>query len=294
MPNPNPTNSNGAQGSGGDVQLSEEAITNLLHHDPLSDTPVTMPEATPTPAPSAAPQPGQQPGQQPPQPGAQPIPGQQPQGASEIDQLRNTVADLQRQLASRPQPTGQPPQQQQPPQWAPPAYNVNLPPQLAAALFGEDPNARIQALQALLTAHAQTVHRMVREEYMGEFDNRFNSLPQQFHGMQQARDVARSVFEDFYGTYTQFNKPELYPVVAGVSRRLQAEQPGLFLGGWNARARDAVAQEVAKLLQWQLGEQPAPQVPPSGGKPPRTMPTGARPSAAVPQGQQKHIADMFD
>lgn len=294
----NQPNSTGAQSGGGEVQLSEEAITNLLHHDPLSSTPVPVPDAQPRPGQQQQPT-----GPQPPlhvqQPGQQPIPGQQPQPNQEMDQLRSTVADLQRQLAQRQAPN--PPSQGAPPEYKLPEYNVTLPQQLAMALFGEDPNQRVMALQALLTAHARTVHQTIRSEFMEEMGNRFKALPQHFQGMQEVREAARTVFEDFYGTYQQFNQPELYPFITSVSRRLQQQNPGLFVGGWNQRARDAIAAEAAKVLGWQLqapsnGQQgdPPPPPPQNGGRPPRTMPTGARPNAPQPTGQQKHIADMFD
>lgn len=241
------------------------------------------PQPTPTPAPAPAAQPGQQPqGQQPQPPAPSPTAAQPgaPQGAGQLTAeeaalLRRQVEDMRVQLQQANQPAGQgngqgQGQPSQAPQVQLPAhgYAFNIPPQTAALLTSENPQERIMATQALITGASQIVHQQVvtsiREELGGV-------IPHIVGVMIRQHAEERAVFEDFYGTFKELNRPELRALVKQTAASVLQEygQPA-----WSAQVRDVIGQRVKQIISGVL--------PPPAGM----LPTVAQPQPGAPAAQR--------
>lgn len=301
-----PSAGNSQQNSGGE-QLSDTEISALFRHDPLSTEPVnpermdaaeptgqvTTPVVTPTPTPTPV------------TPGGTPVQTQGQPAEPAVDPAQR-IAILEARLAALtsggedgqgqpqpPAPQGQPQPTQATEQdplglGALPPYMYQVPPQVVAALAHEDPNIRGQALAAWTAASLQQVHHGVRQELTKVIAKMREEVPLVIQTMLQYQNATQSIFQDFYGTYKEFDKPEFRQVILSVAQAVKAERPDLAQGGWNARFRDEVANRAAKVLNLQL----APRQ--QGGQPQKLSSTTSRPGTQQLNGQAKHIGDMFD
>jgi hypothetical protein len=268
----------------GSATMDQDALVNLFHHDPLSDTPASGPgEGTP---------PSQQPAgtTQSAAPGtSQPPQATQPTGdatAIELAALRQRYDALEQRVGQ-----AQPPQQsqvQQPQQQEQiPDYNFTIPPQITEALAHENPVIRGQALGAVIKATAQTVHRAVVAQVTQEIAKLRESVPQLAHGVVHSTQIQRTVYDDFYGKYPEYNNPAIYSVVANTLQTILREKPQYQAGGWTPQLRDEVAARLKTLIQVVQ-----PQAQP-GGTPPVVIGSGARPAAERLNGQDRQLADLF-
>jgi hypothetical protein len=83
------------------------------------------------------------------------------------------------------------------------------------------------------------------------------------------------VFHDFYGTYPQFNRPELRGVIESATRAVVAEERA---AAWSAALRDKIGARVVSILN---SVSPASQqAEPVGNSIPKPVPTA--PSARRP------------
>jgi len=227
------------------------------------------------------------------------VPSQQqhtehPQVSPEVAALQAELAQLRQQLQAN---QGQQPAQNgqngegsgEPPL---PDYNFTIPPQLLEMLDSEDPTQRQQGVAALAQGTAQEVHRAIRQE----MTQVFGGVPQMVQAIVGQMLEARQMFDDFYGTYQAFNKPELRPVIVQVAERLQA-QPQWQGVGWTSDFRDAVAKEAAQVLGISLAAPgAAPAAAASVASPPPSSVGGAGRPAVAPQtvnGLPVEVASVF-
>ena len=98
------------------------------------------------------------------------------------------------------------------------------------------------------TAFAQgtmnTVYKRVRNE-LAEFVSQ--ALPELIDSRTASVAETKRVEQDFYGTYPQFNKPELKPLIARIGAQVAAEL-GPNFQGWNEHFRDLVGSRALGLL----------------------------------------------
>ena len=276
--------SGGQTGDGGREILTEDAIRNLLHHDPLSEQSFASPEKPPKV--ETKPAVVTQPQQPQPQPQTVAQPGQATATAEEVAALRAQIAVYERQSQQRPQETQPQPKKEE---YQLPNYMMQMPQQLMQALASDDMGQRAQALTALLSVVSRTIHQTVRNEYLGEIQKMREAVPTSIREMTESQSNSRAVFQDFYTTYPMLNKAALYPAVAYTAGKLMQERPDLFAGGWNERAREALAERVSADLGIVIPKkngQAGPHIVNSGG---------SRPAQSKPLvGQERLIADLFD
>jgi hypothetical protein len=222
----------------------EQTFEDLLNFDPFAEAPEAPAPAPPAPAPAPAP----------PEPRATPAPDVDPGIPAEVPQaplepsgdvaLRAEVARLAGIVEgyTRAQPAVAP---AGPPQDDPfPTYDFTIPDPLMSAFASEDVNARKQGLAQFSKGLALGIHAMIRKEYRKAI---LDAVPAMIEQAMSGQTLMRQVFDDFYGTHKDLNRPELRPVVVEVAQRVW--HGGRYGRNWNAQMRDAVANEVRGILR---------------------------------------------
>lgn len=150
-----------------------------------------------------------------------------------------------------------------------PEYFLHVPDEVMGRIGSEDPQERKLGVQQLLSGSLKTVHSEMRKEVREAFGTTFQKiLPAMIQNAIQQYNTSKEVFSDFYGTYSQFNKDELRPLVVKTAEAVMKQQKK---SAWDAEVRDAVANTLATTLgiQLQKGGKPAPAkapAKPSGNK----------------------------
>lgn len=232
---------------------------------------------------------GQQadPNAQPSQPSGQEDPAQLRQQLDEalrfIHQLREGQGQAQGQQGAQPGQQGQTgaPQQgqdQSQGQEALPNYQFQIPDELLQMMDSDDPAQRKQALTYLGQGVAQSVHQMVRQEMTDKMGRLQQELPQTIQQQQAAQAQQRQIFDDFYGTYQDLNRPELRPTIVEVAKAVAGEyqQKGMPVS-WGPEFKQTVANRVYQVLGRQPGQQaPQQQAPARKSSQPRNFGGNAR------------------
>lgn len=211
--------------------------------------PPVQPQPVPqAPAPAPAPPVAAAPKPQPPTPAAE-------TDAQRVTRLEAELAAMRSILTAQPAPVPQqPPTQPQAPAEDPlPSYDFNVPAGLVDALADENPTRRAEALRALCTGVAESVHRQVRAEYRPW-------MQRQHQELQAAEERRQSVQRDFYGTYPQLDHPGLRGIVEWASGQAIAARRGNAT--WDTALRDDIARRAIAVIQGMPSAQPAvPQAP---------------------------------
>lgn len=282
--------------------FDETDVKRILEFDPFGDEPQPKPAqqqapVVPTPQAQVPSADGQQPqGAQPALQAVPPVtPAPQPKSEeSELELLKKSYAEAQAQLRMQQAQGAQPQQPAQPKSEAPdplthvPAYQYTVPPQLLAGLRSEDPAEQAGAVGALIQGVSQTVHQQV----LGQMRQAFQTVPQMVYSQINTVRTQQEVFQDFYGSYPELNRPELYPVVAQCGAALMQETGQMT---YSPQMKQAIAARVKQLLGMAAPVQqptpaPAPSAPGpymSGGAP------AARPTAPVRPSEEDDIANTI-
>lgn len=247
-----------------------------------------QPTPTATPAPTQAPQPDGQPAPTP-APAAQPS----PTGADEVATLKAQVAALTQMLQ---QQQTQTPQQPTPtPTPAPAAgqsgttgtdqpteddlatYQLGLPPDVAQAIFGDDPERAQQAMVFTINALARTIHTRIREDIEKRYIPR---VLDQVGGTLQQREQQQQVQEraaQYFAAFPAHNTPAIHALINEENAALVAQTPQ---AAWDQNFINALGQRVQARLQALAGVQVA-QVP-APAPTPTPAPAPARPAPFLP------------
>jgi hypothetical protein len=135
------------------------------------------------------------------------------------------------------------------------------------AFASEDVSARKQGLAAFSKGLALGIHAMIRAEYRKAI---IDAVPPMIEQAMSGQTLMRQVFDDFYGTHKDLNRPEIRPMIVDIAQRVW--HGGRFGRSWNPQLRDAVAQEARAIL---AGYAPPP--PRQQPQQPGIAPTSARP-----------------
>lgn len=273
----------------GDDILSEAQLTDLFHHDPMEvveeasgDEATEQPaEEAQTPAPTV-----------PAVAAATPVPATPPAGPMQSpppNGLPTQQTDLPRQIAEAVRDAVRPVPQTQAETDSIPPYMFAIPQQLQQMMESEDPSKRAQGYSYLMAGALRAGHQSIREEFQAEMQKLRTELPNAITSAHSVRDTQRQVFDDFYGAHPDLKIPQLGSFIYQQAMALSQEQPGLFIGGWNQQARDAVAMRVRQIL----GKTAPVAQKPIGRKPPQMLNGGARPAIENLTGQDKLLADIF-
>lgn len=242
-----------------------------------------------------------------PAPGAAPAAGQLT--PEEAALLRQQVQDMRTALevanrgggGQEPGTGGQQPQTQTPAVQLPAhGYAFNIPPQTAAMLTSENPQERIAATTALITGASRIVHEQVVQSVREEFGQ---VIPHVVSAIVEQRLQAKAVFDDFYGTFKELNRPELRTLIQQVGQQVRQEYGN---PNWSPQLRDAIGTRVRQVLsgaaplpqgmqpslQQQQQQPPAPVQQPA--QPPHMTGTTSRPAPATLPSQQAEMAALLD
>ena len=127
-----------------------------------------------------------------------------------------------------------------------PAFNFSIEDGLLQALNSEDPAERKNGIKFLADGVANSVHDKVMEQ-VGALLQKLTSedLPSKIQSYIQSTNQQRAVFQDFYGTYKQLNKPELYPLIQNVAQIVAKEKK---YTSYNQQMKKEVAERVFAIL----------------------------------------------
>lgn len=218
----------------------------------------------------------------PPQPAATPTPT--PPAPDERDlRLQSLQAQVDQLLEAAKKPAETPApaagQQDAPAPDAPKPINVQLPDPLLGAIFGEDPVAARQGLNAVVSGLATSLNHAVvtqiaalRTEIMGQIQG----IGQQSEEQVQTQTAATQR-DDYFKTFPDHNKPVLVPILAQLSRELAAELPGVV---WDDNFRNTLGARMNAKLR-ELGVPSA--TPPSAAPAPAPAPAAFLPQGARPE-----------
>lgn len=122
--------------------------------------------------------------------------------------------------------------------------DIQVPVELLNAIRSDDPAQASMAFTAFAQGTMNTVYKRVRNE-LAEFVSQ--ALPELIDSRTASVAETKRVEQDFYGTYPQFNKPELKPLIAKIGAQVAAEL-GPNFQGWNEHFRDLVGSRALGLL----------------------------------------------
>lgn len=180
-----------------------------------------------------------------------------------------------------------------------PSYDYNVPDQLVEMMGSEDPNERKQAMGFLVKGVAQGIHQQIMSTVGSQFQNLQQHIPQTVQQMQQTQAVQQQVATDFYGTYPEFNDPNITPIVQNVAKQVMEEQGK---NAWDQSLRDEIGKRVKGILGKVAGSNTQQQqntAPKTPANPPATFQNGGASSRAggmksQPTTQQDHIVDIMN
>jgi hypothetical protein len=157
-------------------------------------------------------------------------------------------------------------------------------------MASEDPKERGMATHALVNGVANAVWRETQNMFRDQIDQVVAAFPRIIESHISARTEQQRVFNDFYGTYKQFNGPQWIPLVQAHTVALMNEmaQQGMPITGWTPEMRDEIANRI--FTQFPMLRD---QKPPAGQPPPkRAFATGAN-GGARPPSEAGPITEML-
>ena len=168
-----------------------------------------------------------------------------------------------------------------------PAYAVEIPDQLANAIFSEDPAQARQGLNYMVNSIMNKLHAdfsaALQQQSAAIVQQVSRDVPQRIYQEQSAAQQAKTIHDDFYGTYPEFNKPELKPLVQTVTlEKAKARLAAGLSTDWSKEFRDDIAQTLRLIFA--AGAPPAPA--PAPRPAPQSRPT-ARPASTTGLSQEQ-------
>lgn len=248
--------------------------SDILNFDPFGPTADQGQPSEPT-----SPEAGAEP--QAPAPQQLSAPPAAPQGGEDIAALRAQIARLEAAIA---QPQAQQPAAPQSQEQRQPRYNARVPEQIMQMMSSEDPMQRMQGVTMLVNGIGEMVHDTVMREVTSTLQNFQQEVPRMAQATVQDHAAQVATFQDFYGKFPELNNPVFYPMVLEVASKIAKEKGAK---AWSGELRDAIGQEVYKLLKWQVPQAPKP-------KAPAVTPGGSARPAAVNSGTDPQQAAMLD
>lgn len=194
------------------------------------------------------------------------------------DQLVSVLAELRDKLAT-PAPAPSESRPETPPEPEDYFPDVAVPPALINAMASDDPTERQTATTLLVRGTMNMVMRKSVEMWQQFIREGLPELLEQ-HTTVQAQ--AKSIEQDFYGTYPKLNNPALKPLIATITQQ-EIQGLGQQYRGWTPELRDAIATKVLGLF---AGLMDAPTQPASPQVQPFSPTPAARPVATPDRGAE--------
>jgi len=258
-------------GAGVDEGSSPAPVTPPPSDGAAATPPATQPDGSTPPS-----------GQQPAQAAPSPTPGTPPAPVAPVDaeallrqsleaQVQGLQAEVQRLRASPPAaPTQQPPGGGSAGADDLPRYQLNLPPQVAAALTSGDDQQTVAGITHMMNSLATIVHHNVRLEMSQRFGQLINAAREQ-DSQASTSTAINEAREDYYKAFPGHKDPLILPLIQAETMQMATEFPGL---AWSDNYRNALGQRVeGRLAQLRGGAQGS-----NGGTPP------ALPATSLPSG----------
>lgn len=272
----------------GSSEVDWSSIDRALNYDPFpgGKTPETNPSAGAQPAADGGSEATSQPVSTQPVQATPTDAGAQP--AVESDAVRQLKADLAArdaiiqsiaQAGNPPQGAGNktPEQPKVDPLDAVPEHIYQFPQQILDSIRSEDPAQFTQGVSMMAGMIMRTVHKAVVDQMNAKLTRlQSDVLPSAIRSYQNHHQQAKTVFEDFYNTHADLNKPALYPVIQGIAQQMLTKNPNQQ---WSPEFRDAVATAV----RTQLG------LPTPGAKPAVQQPVAQQPAMMGTAGGQRPV-----
>lgn len=168
-----------------------------------------------------------------------------------------------------------------------PEYIFDLPDQLVGMISSEDPNDVKTGITTLMAGVCRSVHKQILTEVTQNIAPYImQTTIGQLQGQTQEQNTKKAIFDDFYGTYPQYNTAEYIPVVQATAGALATE---MGISNYSPEFRNALGARLQKIFQPAQVNQAKPRV-----KPPVMMGrSGTRSTAPTIDDQQKAMMDML-
>lgn len=224
--------------------LLEPDVQKVFDYDPFPRE--KKPEVSP---------PAKKPGDQAP-PAVTPAPvAATPQPNVELTALQQELAELRRQLTEG----GRQPPQQQPGQQEDQVlqqrrqmlekYFVNFPQPIMQAFLGEDPNARIQALGAMLAVQAARVEEAVMQQVRSEMGQ---YVPRELETRERDRTERQRINSEFYSENKDLDNPVARMIVVEAAKAV-IQQTGR--ASWTPAFKATIAAKAREMIKMLPGQQ---------------------------------------
>lgn len=264
--NPNPPATTQAPAQQQPAQVPEFDVEAMLRRDPFAAGGSNPPPSQVNPGDPAAPaeanpQQTQLNSNNPAPAAAVPNPATQSPAAEDpnLALLRTQLAERDQEINRLRTPIQQPQAPQQPQSgYQGPEFNFQVPPNLLAAIYSEDPLQRTQGLSAMM----QGVARATFQTVMGQVQRYYTEqVPAAIREAQANQAQAQQVHQDFYSSFPELSKPELRMLVLGTAQQLIAETGAK---SWTPQLKAALGQRVKAVLGMGTpAATPVPVVPPT-------------------------------
>lgn len=212
--------------------------------------------------------------------------------AKEDDILRKQVEQLQQQnqqlyqyllnnQQNSQQKTAQEDQQKEPEL---PEYMFDIPKDIVEAVSSGEPDQVKAGLQQVIAGTAKSVHQQLRQEMGARIKEAQQQAIRGASTQVEQKTTAQRIKEDYYGTYKNHDREELYPLVQKVAGQAAKE---LGKRTWDQELRDEVGKRVNNILGQGTGagqnneqqQKKTQKQKPRAQKPAKQMSGNARPSA---------------
>lgn len=117
-------------------------------------------------------------------------------------------------------------------------YSLQVPPQVMQGLSSDDAGESQQAMQQLIQGIGTVIHKNLRKEFKETLEKQVPHMISLQQGQKSEQDQIR---QDFYGAYSQLDKPELHTIVQATAAQVSDE---IGATKWTPELRDMIAQRV--------------------------------------------------
>jgi hypothetical protein len=164
-----------------------------------------------------------------------------------------------------------------------PDYMFQIPDEIANGVYSDDASERKAALAHLVSGIGQSVHQTLLAEFEGRLASVQKELPERMTQTVEAQNLREQIRQDFYGSFRDLDRAELYPLVKHFTGQVMAEGKHK---SWGPALRDEIGKRTKAYLE-SFG------APKAQSKPPAMTAPQSRPPQRVP-GLEDEIAELID
>lgn len=201
--------------------------------------------------------------------------------AATVDALKAKVAQLEAQIATPatpaiPAPAGNVDE----PEFTAPQYQLQIPDEVTAAIFDENPATAKAGMQHLINGLAAHIHKTIITQTVLPLLRHHEQALKAPIEAEQGRQQAEQMRSQYYERHPTHNSPALQPIIAAETHALSMQFPQ---AAWDENFMDALGARVnAKIAEMATAAGLAPQPVVTPTPTPAVTPAAPAPAAVVP------------